>query len=100
MILRTSSLGVRYALYSLASSKPETGGTMPKVCATFLSQPGSRDIKLYPTGDVSLKWFHILLDNSLLFKKKVIFFHLLQYHISQESITVYYIFALFCSVIV
>ncbi|XP_068706016.1 E3 ubiquitin-protein ligase UBR5-like [Montipora foliosa] len=54
VILRTSSLGVRYALYSLASSKPETGGTMPKVCATFLSQPGSRDIKLYPTGDDSL----------------------------------------------
>lgn len=50
-MLKTSS-GVRYALYSLASSKPEPGGTMPKDCATFLSQPGSSDIQLYPTGDV------------------------------------------------
>ena len=54
-MLKTSSLGVRYALYSLASSKPEPGGTMPKVCAAFLSQPGARDIKLYPTGDVRIK---------------------------------------------
>lgn len=56
MILKTSSFGVRYALYSLASSRPEPGGTIPKVCASFLSQPGARDIKLYPTGDVSLVW--------------------------------------------
>lgn len=53
-MLKTSS-GVRYALYSLASSKPEPGGTMPKDCATFLSQPGARDIQLYPTGDVRRK---------------------------------------------
>lgn len=53
VMLKTSS-GVRYALYSLASSKPEPGGTMPKDCAAFLSQPGARDIKLYPTGDDSL----------------------------------------------
>ena len=53
VVLKTSS-GVRYALYSLASSKPEPGGTMPKDCAAFLSQPGGKaDIKLYPTGDVS-----------------------------------------------
>ena len=52
-MLKTSS-GVRYALYSLASSKPDPGGTMPKVCAAFLSQPGATDIKLYPTGEVSI----------------------------------------------
>ena len=51
VMLKTSS-GVRYALYSLASSKPEPGGTMPKDCAAFLSQPGARDIQLHPTGDV------------------------------------------------
>ena len=56
-MLKTSS-GIRYALYSLASSKPEPGGTMPKDCATFLSQPGSSDIQLYPTGDVSLNKSH------------------------------------------
>lgn len=51
VMLKTST-GVRYALYSLASSKPEPGGTMPKDCAAFLSQPGVKDIQLYPTGDV------------------------------------------------
>ena len=62
-MLKTSS-GVRYALYSLASSKPEPGGTMPKDCAAFLSQPGARDIKLYPTGDVSIFYLavHTKLD--------------------------------------
>lgn len=59
VMLKTSSLGVRYALYSLASSKPEPGGTMPKVCAAFLSQPGARDIKLYPTGDVRINNFDV-----------------------------------------
>lgn len=54
VMLKTSS-GVRYALYSLASSKPEPGGTMPKDCAAFLSQPGARDIQLYPTGDVRMR---------------------------------------------
>lgn len=54
VMLKTST-GVRYALYSLASSKPEPGGTMPKDCATFLSQPGVKDIQLYPTGDVRNK---------------------------------------------
>lgn len=53
VMLKTST-GVRYALYSLASSKPEPGGTMPKDCAAFLSQPGVKDIQLYPTGDDSL----------------------------------------------
>lgn len=52
---------------------------MLKVCVIFFSQFGLRDIKLYLIGDVSLKWFYI--DNSLLFKKKVIFFRFLQYYI-------------------
>ena len=55
VMLKTSS-GVRYALYSLASSKPEPGGTMPKDCAAFLTQPGAKDIQLYPTGDVRNKY--------------------------------------------
>ena len=67
VMLKTPS-GVRYALYSLASSKPEPGGTMPKDCATFLSQPGSSDIQLYPTGDVRNKsqCYHLLCDLCLL----------------------------------
>lgn len=62
-MLKTLS-GVRYALYSLASSKPEPGGTMPKDCAAFLSQPGSSDIHLYPTGDVRNKsqFYHLLCE--------------------------------------
>ena len=52
-MLKTSN-GVRYALYSLASSKPEPGGVMSKDCASFLGQPGARDIKLYPSGDVRI----------------------------------------------
>ncbi|XP_031552973.1 E3 ubiquitin-protein ligase UBR5-like isoform X3 [Actinia tenebrosa] len=53
-VLLKSSSSVRYALYSLASSKPEAGGTMPADCSTFLSQTGSRDIKLRSTGCDSL----------------------------------------------
>ena len=63
-MLKTSS-GVRYALYSLASSKPEPGGTMPKDCAAFLSQPGARDIQLYPTGDVRTRSYFVCLHVSL-----------------------------------
>ena len=63
-MLKTSS-GVLYALYSLASSKSEPDGTMPKDCATFLSQPGSSDIQLYPTGDVR-KIIYFLISVKLL----------------------------------
>lgn len=64
VMLKTPS-GVRYALYSLASSKPEPGGTMPKDCAAFLSQPGAQDIQLYPTGDVRSRSYFVCLQASL-----------------------------------
>ena len=51
-LLKTSS-GVRYALYSLASTKPEPGGAMPADCAAFLGQPGARDVRLHATDHVS-----------------------------------------------
>ncbi|XP_048590266.1 E3 ubiquitin-protein ligase UBR5-like isoform X2 [Nematostella vectensis] len=53
-VLLKTSTGVRYALYSLASSKPEPGGGLPADCASFLGQRGSRDIQMYSTGCDSL----------------------------------------------
>ena len=53
-VLLKTSVGVRYALYSLACAKPEPGGAMPADCAAFLGQPGAREIKLHATEHVRI----------------------------------------------
>ena len=51
-VLLKSSSGLRYAVYSLASTRPDPGGIIQAEPASFLMQTVPSSVRLYPSGTV------------------------------------------------